>query len=209
MYATDAPSPPTDLSAMFTGINVSWTPPPGGTLATEYSIYYEATSGGADMGSAAVGGASTSVIPGRTSGAYTVRIVALSTQLPSTAATATTTGGESMSIVITAYSYIHPHSLIRSFAVKPPPPFLREKYQYRVNLSPLHPPPPRHAARHPPPTHAAGHCKSAPTTSDVRKPHRYMQARLSLLPASMRSPFWLAPILIGYHCLLLFTCFRV
>ena len=96
---------------MFTGsssIAVSWTPPSGDTPPTEYNIYYV---GGADTGSVTVGGASTSEvsITGRTRDAYTVRIVALSTQLPSTVATTTTTGGESMSIVFTAYWYIRTH----------------------------------------------------------------------------------------------------
>ena len=124
MYATAAPGPPTGLRAMFTGSNtitVSWTPPSGGTPPAGYIIYYEANSGGADTGSFAVGGASTSelTITGRTRDAYTVRIVALSTQLPSNVVTTTTTGGESMSIVITAYSYVRTHSLL---SPHPPPP---------------------------------------------------------------------------------------
>ena len=94
-----APNRPSGLRAfLFPGndsIAVSWTPPSGGILPTGYIIYYEATSGGADTGSAAVSGASTSelTITGRTSGPYTVRIVALSTQLPSTVTI--TTGSES------------------------------------------------------------------------------------------------------------------
>ena len=109
---TTAPSPPTDLRAMFTGnstIAVSWTPPSGGTPPTGYIIYYEATSGGADTGSATVSGANTSevTITGRTSGAYTVRIVALSTQLPSNITETFTAGGESMSVVFTAYWYAY------------------------------------------------------------------------------------------------------
>ena len=107
MYATAAPGQPTGLRAMFTGSNtitLSWTPPSGGTPPTGYIIYYEDTGGGADTDSATVSGASTSehTITGRASGEYTIRIVALSDQLPSTVATTTTTGGESMSIVITA-----------------------------------------------------------------------------------------------------------
>ena len=103
---TTAPSPPTDLRAMFTGnstIAVSWTPPSGGTPATGYIIYYEATSGGADTGSVTVGGASTSehTISGRASSAYTVRIMALSSQLPSNVTETNTTSGESMSIIFT------------------------------------------------------------------------------------------------------------
>ena len=87
---TAAPSPPTGFRALlFTANNsiaVSWTPPSGGTPPTGYIIYYEATFGAADAGSATVSGASTSehTITGRTRDTYTVRIVALSTQLPST-----------------------------------------------------------------------------------------------------------------------------
>ena len=95
---TAAPGPPTGLRAMFTGSNtitVSWTPPSGGTPPTGYIIYYV---GGADTGSATVGGASTSeltiTLTNRNSGAYTVRIVALSTQLPSTVVE--TAGSESI-----------------------------------------------------------------------------------------------------------------
>ena len=89
LCTTAAPGPPTGLRAMFTGSNtitVSWTPPSGGTPPTGYIIYYEATIGAADAGSATVSGASTSehTFTNRNSGAYTVRIVALSTQLPST-----------------------------------------------------------------------------------------------------------------------------
>ena len=104
-YST-APDPTTGLKVLFTGNNsiaVSWTPPSGGTPPTGYVIYYEDTSGGADMGSVTVSGASTSelTIPGRASGAYTVRIVALSHQLPSNVTETNTTSGESMSIVFT------------------------------------------------------------------------------------------------------------
>ena len=83
-----APGQPTDLRAILVSntITVSWTPPSGGTPPTGYIIYYEATSGGADTGSDIVNGASTSehTITGRASGPYTVRIMALSDQLPST-----------------------------------------------------------------------------------------------------------------------------
>ena len=108
-YTTAAPSPPTGLRALlFTANNsiaVSWTPPSGGTPPTGYIIYYEATSGGADTGSATVNGASTSehTFTNRNSGAYTVRIVALSTQLPSTVIE---TGG-SESICCDNYWLIH------------------------------------------------------------------------------------------------------
>ena len=94
-----APNRPSGLRALlFPGNNsiaVSWNPPSGDTPPTGYIIYYEDTSGGTDTGSVTVNGASTSehTITGRTSGAYTVRIVALSTQLPSTVAI--TTGSES------------------------------------------------------------------------------------------------------------------
>ena len=93
---------PTDLRAiLLTSIDtiiVSWTPPSGGTPPTGYIIYYEATSGGVDMGSVTVGGASISehTITGRTSDAYNVRIVALSIQLPSMEAETITISGESM-----------------------------------------------------------------------------------------------------------------
>ena len=109
---TTAPSPPTGPRAIvITGSNsivVSWTPPSGGTPPTGYSIYYEAISGGADTGSVTVSGARTSevTITGRASGAYTVRIVALSDQLPSNVtAEINTTVGRSMPIVF--YWYVH------------------------------------------------------------------------------------------------------
>ena len=92
-YITAAPSPPTDLRAILitcsNSIAVSWTPPSGGTPPTGYIIYYEATSGGADTGSVTVSGASTSehTITGRARYAYTVRIVALSDQIPSNCST--------------------------------------------------------------------------------------------------------------------------
>ena len=144
MHATAAPGPPTGLRAVFTGSNtitVSWIPPSGGTPPTGYSIYYEATSGGADTGNVTVGGASTSqhTITDRTRDAYTVRIVALSTQFPSTVATTTTTGGESMSIVITAYIFVYPSS----FAVMPPPPLFEGEVPIQGKLiSIAHPPTP-------------------------------------------------------------------
>ena len=104
-YST-APDPTTGLRVLITGNNgivVSWTPPSGGTPPTGYIIYYEATIGAADTGSVIVNGTSTSehTISGRASGAYTVRIVALSDQLPSTVTETNTTSGESMSIVFT------------------------------------------------------------------------------------------------------------
>ena len=84
---TTAPGQPTDLRAILVNntVTVSWTPPSGGTPPTGYIIYYEATSGGADTGSVTVNGVGTSedTITGRASGAYTVRIMALSAQLPS------------------------------------------------------------------------------------------------------------------------------
>ena len=92
-YITAVPSLPTDVRAILINcsntIVVSWTPPSGGTPPTGYIIYYEATSGGADVGSATVSGASTSevTITGRASGVYTVRIVTLSDQLPSNCST--------------------------------------------------------------------------------------------------------------------------
>ena len=75
-----------------------------------------------------VNGTSTSehTITGRTRGSYTVRIVALSTHLPSTVATTTTTGGESMSIVFTAYWYIQACRWgggVPRCSENPPPPF--------------------------------------------------------------------------------------
>ena len=99
---TAVPSPATDLRAVLitssSSIVVSWTPPSGGTPPTGYIIYYEATSGGVDVGSATVSGASTSevTITGRAGGVYTVRIVALSDQLPSNCSmVAETISGES------------------------------------------------------------------------------------------------------------------
>ena len=104
--------------------------------------------------------------------------------------------------------HIHISILIRSFADKPPP-FLREKYRYRVNLSPLHLPPDTQLGIPPPPPHmqlATARvlpplAMSGSPTATCRPGCRSFQRACS--------PFWLAPILIGYHCLLLFTCFRV
>ena len=101
-----APSSPTDLEAfLFTGNNtivVSWTPPSGGPTHTGYMIYYNAiaTSGEADMGSITFGGASIDEIriTGRTRDEYTVSILVLTDQLPSTVTETTTIKGESFSI---------------------------------------------------------------------------------------------------------------
>ena len=101
-----APSPPTDLRALLStggnAITVYWTPPSGGFPPTGYMInYYETTDGGTDIGIFTVSGASTSehTITGRAGDAYTISIVALSDQLPSTAIRTTTISGESMSII--------------------------------------------------------------------------------------------------------------
>ena len=64
-------------------------------------IYYEATSGGADTGSATVSDASitTYAITGRTRDMYTVRIVILSVYLPSIVVETSTMRGECMLVV--------------------------------------------------------------------------------------------------------------
>ena len=169
MYATAAPGPPTDLRATFTvgnTITVSWTPPSGGTPPTGYIIYYV---GAADTGSVTVSGANTSehTFTDRIRGAYTVRIVALSTQLPSTA---TTTGGESMSIVFTAYWYIRTHSLL-----SPPTP-LRAKLLVQSKFTcPYGPSAP------------AQHAVMSGSLTATSRPGTIAPPALSLLPASMQS----------------------
>ena len=96
-YST-APDPPTGLTASLasgggTTIFVSWTPPSG---ATGYMIYYEATDDPSDSSSVSVGASITQHnFTNRDSATYTIRIVALSDQLPSTVAQTTTMRGES------------------------------------------------------------------------------------------------------------------
>ena len=93
---TDPPNPPLGVTAVFHSYNVmtvSWTPPSRGTIPTKYVIYYDAaTSGGADVGNVTVSDASTN-ITGRVCDAYTVRIMALSDQLPSTVVEVTAENG--------------------------------------------------------------------------------------------------------------------
>lgn len=76
---------------------MSWTAPSGGATLTGYIVYYEATVGDTDRGSIVIGASTTQQsIAGRASDDYSVRIVALSLQLPSTVAETTTIRGCSL-----------------------------------------------------------------------------------------------------------------
>ena len=98
---TAAPNPPSDFEVLLINISntlsVSWTPPSGGLQPTKYIIYYSAIVGEADTGIMEVTNSSIShqEIPGRDKEVYTVRIVALSNQLPSIVVEQSTETGES------------------------------------------------------------------------------------------------------------------
>lgn len=87
-------------------MSVSWTPPSEGSQPTGYMIYYEATAGVFDVGSVTVSGGSTSQyritvhdlvshVFAAGVAEYTVKIVTLSAELPSTMAETTSIRGES------------------------------------------------------------------------------------------------------------------
>ena len=79
-YVWTAPNPPTR------GVIVlSWIPPVSGVTPTGYMIYYNTSLGGIDVGRVLVNvtNASEYVISGRSSDVYAIRIVALSSHLPS------------------------------------------------------------------------------------------------------------------------------
>ena len=99
MSYSAASDPPTDVTASLfpssDNISISWTPPSGGIPPTGYMIYYEATAGGSDAGNSGVISGSPYTLSGRTSDEYTIMIVALSAQLPSTAVQTTAIRGES------------------------------------------------------------------------------------------------------------------
>ena len=95
---TDPPNPFTDLRAIrvvsSNTLSVSWTQYSGQPLPTGY-ISYEATSGAIDTGTLTVSAsASMQTISGRTRDAYTVRIAAISDQLPSTVVETQTISGK-------------------------------------------------------------------------------------------------------------------
>ena len=88
-YVWTAPNPPTNLHATVIvnrGVIVlSWIPPVSGVTPTGYMIYYNTSLGGIDVGRVLVNvtNASEYVISGRSSDVYAIRIVALSSHLPS------------------------------------------------------------------------------------------------------------------------------
>ena len=89
-YSTGAPDPPTELSATqvdLTSIRVSWTAPVSGATVTGYRISY---SGGTDQGSVDVGASATdhtiTITPPQSHLTYSISIITLSSQLPSSVA---------------------------------------------------------------------------------------------------------------------------
>ena len=86
-YSTGAPDPPTGLSATqvgLTSIRVSWTAPVSGATVTGYRISY---SGGTDQGSVDVGASATDhTITIAQPQSYSISIITLSSQLPSSVA---------------------------------------------------------------------------------------------------------------------------
>ena len=87
VHSTAPPDPPTGLNATQEGptnIGVSWTAPVSGAAVTGYRIFY---SGGTDQGSVDVGASVTehtiTVTPTQSRLTYSISIVTLSSQLPS------------------------------------------------------------------------------------------------------------------------------
>ena len=90
VHSTDPPDPPTDLTATQVGptsIRVSWTAPVSGAAVTGYRISY---SGGSDQGSVDAGASAAehtiTVTPSQRFLTYSISIVTLSSQLPSSSA---------------------------------------------------------------------------------------------------------------------------